>query len=168
MASRKDRPDIVAVILERLNILFERLFTGLFFGVGLTISWATSLLACLFAAEVAIGRKITKRDPEPKRRPDPQIRRTEFLHSSLAGHSIPLNTAPGRGVEIFGHFSGPCPDTGSHAAGHRTRKRGFGYSRCVYSPSCKNRRKPSRISNVSVQDWLKLNPSSHFRRPRAS
>jgi len=174
MASRKDRPGSVAAeLLARLNHQFKRLRNYIATGFDYVIYWAASLFCCLFAAEVAVGRKLTKRDPLPVRyRPEPATRREEFLRSPLAGHSAPLNTAAGRGVEIFGHFSGPCPVTGSHAAGHRTRKRGFGYSRCIYSPSCKNRRQPTRISNVSVQDWLKLNQPSNSqppqRRPRAS
>jgi hypothetical protein len=174
MSRRKDRPGSVAAeLLARLNHQFKRFRNHIATILDYMIYWVASLFCCLFAAEVAVGLKLTKRDPLPVRyRPEPATRREEFLHSPPAGHLAPLNTAAGRGVEIFGHFSGPCPDTGAHAAGHRTRKRGFGYFRCIYSPSCKNRRKPSRISNVSVQDWLKLNqPSSSQppqRRPRAS
>ena len=174
MSRRKDRPGGgAAEFLARLNHQFKRLRNYIATGFDYVIYWASSLFCCLFAAEVAVGRKLTKRDPLPVRyRPGPATRREEFLRQPPAVHPASLNTAAGRGVEIFGHFSGPCPETGAHAAGQRTRRRGFGYSRCIYSPSCKNRRKPSRISNVSVQDWLKLNQPSSFqlpqRRPRAS
>ena len=174
MARRKDRPgSIAAELLPRLNHQFKRFRNHIATGFDYLIYWAVNLFCCLFAAEVAVGRKLTKRDPLPVRyRPEPAARREEFPCQPPAGNPAPLNTAAGRGVEIFGPSSGPCPDNGAHAAGHRARKRAYGYFRCIHFPGCKHRRMPSRISNVSVQDWLKHNQPSHFqppqRRPRGS
>jgi hypothetical protein len=174
MSRRKDRPGRVAAeLLARLNHQFKRLRNHIATGFDYLIYWATSLFCCLFAAEVAVGRKFTKRDPLPVRyRPEPATRREAFLRQPPAGHPAPLNTAAGRGVEIFGPGSGSCPDTGARAAGHRARKRAYGYFRCIHFPACKQRRKLSRISNVSVQEWLKLNQPSNSqppqRRPRGS
>ncbi len=155
MSRREDRPSsVVAELPARLNHQFKRFRNHMATILDYAIYWATGLFCCLFAAEVAVGRKLTKRDPLPVRyRPEPAS----------------LNTAAGRGVEIFGPASGPCPDNGARAVGRRSRKRGYGYFRCIHFPACKQRHAVSRISNVSVQAWLKSNqPSNSPRRPRGS
>src|SRR5271169_158572 len=104
MARRKNRPGIVAAeLLARLNHQFKRFRNHIATILDYVIYWAASLFCCLFAAEVAVGRKFTKRDPLPVRyRPEPATRREAFPRQSPAGQPVSLNTAAGRGVEIFG------------------------------------------------------------------
>jgi hypothetical protein len=169
MALRKDHPgSVAATILERLKIQLKRLGNHIDLCLDVMFTTTVILLGCLFAAEVALGRRVTQRDPEPRRRRDETgSRREQFLQSPAS-----LNTPAGRGVEIFGRSAGKCPDNGGQTADGRTKRRSRGYFRCIHSPSCKNSRALSRFSSFSVQDWLKLNQPSHFpppqRRPRNS
>jgi hypothetical protein len=170
MAVRKDRPGSVAeTVLERWKIQFKRLCNLIDICLDVMFTTALILLRCLFAAEVAVGRRITRRDPEPpRRREDPGIRREKFLQSPAFGLPASLNTPAGRGVDIFGQSAGQCPVNGARTAGGRAQRRGRGYFRCIYSPSCRNSDAPPRFSNISLEDWLKLLNQPPQRRHRRS
>jgi hypothetical protein len=168
MAASQSRSGRLTAILQRLKI--RRLRSRITTGVDYAISSTVSLLGCLFAAEVAIGRRITRRDPEPalRREADAEHHETPLLPALAEQSDFPLHT--GRRVEIFGRPSGSCPVIGGRAPARHGRKCLTGRARCIHFPRCKYRRAASRCSKVSVQDWLKLHqpPSSRSRRLRDS
>jgi hypothetical protein len=169
MAVSQSRPGRLAGILQRLKI--RRLRSRIATGVDYAISSTVSLLGCLFAAEVAVGRRITQRDPEPAlhREADAAHQETPLL-PALAEQPDSSSVYAARCVEIFGRAAGSCPVTGGRAPARHGRKRLTGRARCIHFPRCKYRCAASRCSKVSVQDWLKLHqpPSSRSRRHRDS
>jgi hypothetical protein len=169
MAASQSRSGRLTAILQRLKI--RRLRSRIATGVDYAISSTVSLLGCLFAAEVVVGRRITRRNPEPMRRreADAEHHETPFL-PALAERPDPSSLYAARRVEIFGRPVGSCPITGGRAPARHGRKRLTGRARCIHFPRCKYRRAASRCSKVSVQDWLNLHqpPSSRSRRHRDS
>jgi hypothetical protein len=161
MASLQNRPGTVAKVLERLKI--KRFRRRIATSVDLALSSTLSLLGCLFAAEVAVGRRITKRDSEPpRRREDPAIRREIFLMSPSAGAAASIKTFVVPRVGFFVRARSRCPDNGVRTPTRPVRRPACGRSRCVHFPRCKDGHAASRRSHLPVQDWLKLNEPLFF------
>jgi hypothetical protein len=156
-------PGVPGKLRQRLKGSVKPLRRGITSSLIFAFEALVTFLGCLFAAEVALGRKVTSREPEPERRharlgPEGE----ELEPSPLASLSAPLNTAAGCGVGFFGQSQAQCPITGGRASRPRTLKPANGFSRCVYFPPCPHRHAASRISNYSVQDWLNLNHPRGF------
>lgn len=169
MAASQSRTGRLVAILQRLKI--RRLSSRIATGVDYAISSTVSLLGCLFAAEVAVGRRITRRDPEPGRHREQSVSYHQtLLLSAPVEQPNPLALYSARCVEFFGRADASCPVNGGRTSARRARQRIIGRSRCVHLPSCKYRHAASRSSKVSVQDWLKLHQPSpfHSRRHRGS
>lgn len=149
----------------------RRLRSRIATGVDYAISSTVTLLGCLFTAEVAVGRRITKRDSEPlPRREDPATHRDTLLLSAPVEQPDSSSLYAARRVEIFGRPAGSCPINGGRLSARPGRQRITGRARCVRFPRCQYHRASSRSSKVSVQDWLKLHqsPSSRSRRHQDS
>jgi hypothetical protein len=165
MAASQSRPGRLTAVLQRLKI--RRLRSRIANGVDCAISSTVSLLGCLFAAEVAVGLRITRRDPNPVRRHGQSASgRETLLLSAPAEQPDPPSLYAARCVEIFGQPAGLCPDNGARPSARTRRQRVTGRSRCVRFPRCKHRHAASRCSTVSVQDWLKLHQPAPFRSRR--
>jgi hypothetical protein len=165
MAASQSRSGRLAAILQRLKI--RRLRSRIVTGVDYAISSTVSLLGCLFAAEVAVGRRITRRDPAPVRhREEPASHHETLLVSEPDDRPAAASLYSVRCVEFFGPFAGACPVNGGRNLAPPGRKRITGRARCIHFPRCKYRHTASRSGNVSVQDWLKLQQPSPFRSRR--
>lgn len=171
MVSLQSRPGLIAAVPKRLKKQFKRLRAPIATSLDYAISSVLSFLGCLFAAEVAVGRRVTRRDPGlERRRQDPVARREQFLQSpaALLLPALDLMSAASR-VEFFGQPPVKCPVNGDRAPAHRPGKRAYGHFRCIHFPRCKHRDAGSRLSHGTIQKPLKPSkPRPHQRRPRSS
>ena len=169
MAASQSRSGRLAAILQRLKM--KRLRGRIATGVDYAISSTVSLLSCLFAAEVAVGRRVTRRDPETLRRQESPAAHHETTVLSTPVEQLEESSGyAARCVEFFGRPAGSCPVNGGRLSSGRGRKSVIGRARSIRFPGCKYRRAASRFSKVTVQNWLKLHqpPASRSRRHRPS
>jgi hypothetical protein len=173
MVSLRICPGIPGKLRNRLRGSVKPIRRGIVASLAFTLSTLLTFLGCLFAAEVALGRRVTRRDPEPQRGRGKSAPEGEPLLPPIACAPTALPDAPaGRGVEFFAQPQGECPVLGGRSPIRRAPGLANGFSRCVHFPRCRHRHAASRCSQISVQEWLKLNQSpgssSHHRRHRAS
>ncbi len=164
MARLRMGPGIPGKIRKRLKGSFKPLRRGISSSLAFALFALVGFLGCLFAAEVALGRRVTRRDAELERhRGKPGPEGEELLPSPFARLSAPSNAPAGRDVGFFGQSHGQCPVPGGRASDRRAPGLANGFSRCIHFPPCRHTHAASRFSTVSVQDWLKLNQPPGFR-----
>lgn len=140
--------------------------------VAFVIVRVFDLLACLFAAEVALGRRVAGSDADLEHL---RSQRRSGFHKSLPTSASPVNplsTAVGRGVTIPGLNPGHCHVSGMQTPRRLDASRTLGFSRCVHFPPCRQLPATSRFSLMHGTALPRFNSASRFpsppRRPRQS